>query len=85
MKDPLAVSHFGEIHTSHCLPREAGVFLLPPPKCFLPNVVTQLTKDLAANHFRKMISPTHKDWIKDLNQRKSTKILVFGDFLDLFF
>lgn len=82
---PFAISQFSVVFVSHRSPGEARMLLLSPLKCFLPDVLTQLPKDLTANHFIKVIRPAHKDWIKDLNQVKSTKIFVFCDFLDLIF
>lgn len=82
---PFAIPQLSVVFVSHRLPREAKMHILSPLKCFRPKILTQLPKDLTADHFGKVVSPTHEDWIKDLNQVKSTKVFVLCDFLDLIF
>lgn len=61
------------------------MFLLPPQKCFQPKIPAQFLKDFSADYLVKVVSPTHKNWIQNLDQIKSTQILIFRDFFDLVF
>lgn len=46
---------------------------------------SNLLKNFTACYLAKVVSPTHKDWVEDLNLVKGTLILVLCHFFDFVF